>query len=114
MWLQGSLCYTSVIFMVTWKVLAESSTINWIIIFLDFGSIGFYFLCFWLESQIEFVQSYGYFEQSLQFYIHGATVFFLTFFMYVINKFIFEMDRVSRENKEVIELEKEAELLEIR
>ena len=34
--------------------------------------------------------------------------------MYVINKFMFEMDRLKRENKEVEELEKEAELIAIR
>ena len=35
-------------------------------------------------------------------------MFFLTFFMYAINKFLFEMNRLSREGKEEEELIKEA------
>ena len=59
MWLQGCLCYTSVVFTVTWKVLSESNTINWIILFFDFGSIVVYFFFFWLESQISFLNIAG-------------------------------------------------------
>ena len=105
-WLQGALCYTAVICTVTWKLLAESYTINWIIIFLDLGSVATYFLCYWLESLFSIFSIHGHFNQSLQFKIHGFTIFFTTFFIYVVNLFLSEMDRLSRENKEVLELER--------
>ena len=63
-WLQGALCYTAVICSVTWKVLAESNTINWVIIILDFASIGVYFLCYWLEALFPIFSIYGHFDQS--------------------------------------------------
>ena len=109
-WIQGALCYTAVIFTVTMKVLADSYTINWVIILLDLASIGVYFLCFWLEAQFSFFSIFGHFHQSFEFYIHGATIFFTTFFIFVINQFLSEMDRLKRENQEIIELERLEEL----
>ena len=98
------------IFTVTMKVLAESYTINWVIIFLDLASIGTYFLCFWLEALFPFFSIFGHFDQSFEFLIHGATIFFTTFFIFVINQFLSEMDRLKRENKEIEELERLEEL----
>ena len=53
MWLEGCLCYSAIVIIVTWKILSESNTINPIIVFFDLGSVVLYFILFWLESQFK-------------------------------------------------------------
>ena len=46
----------------------------------------------------------------MQFIVHAPTIFFLCFFMYIINKFKYEMRRLSEENAEIEEFERQQQL----